>query len=74
MVTGAEGVEREGTLILQTRGRQDPGMPFPTDTPWDMSWVIVDGTGELEQVQGHGTGVLIGLDLTYNGRVHFAGR
>ena len=72
VVTGADGVEREGTLTLQTHGRQDPGMPFPTDTPWYMSWVIVAGDGELRHVQGHGTGVLIGLELTYTGSVHFA--
>jgi len=32
-----------------------------------------DGGGELEHVQGHGTGVLVGLDLSYTGRVHFSG-
>lgn len=59
---------------MHTHGRQDPGMAFPTDTPWYTSWVIVDGDGELERVQGHGTGFLVGLDLTYIGRVRFAGR
>ena len=72
-VTDSEGVPREGTLTLLTRGRQDPGMPFPTDVPWYTSWVIVGGTGELEHVQGHGTGVLVGLTLEYSGQVHFAG-
>jgi hypothetical protein len=73
VVTDAEGVQREGTLTLRTHGRQDPGMPFPTDTPWHTRWVIVGGGGELERVQGHGTGVLVGLDLVYTGLVHFAG-
>ncbi|MDH3753815.1 MAG: hypothetical protein OEU32_08070 [Acidimicrobiia bacterium] len=73
VVIDSEGVQREGTLTLHTRGRQDPGMVFPTDTPWHMSWVIVEGDGELEHVQGHGTGVLVGLELIYTGRVHFAG-
>lgn len=74
VVTDAEGVEREGTLTVHTRGRQDPGMPFPTEVPWNMRWVIVGGDGELEHVQGHGTGELVGLALTYTGQVHFAGR
>lgn len=64
MVTDAEGVEREGRLTLLTRGRQDPGMRFPTDTPWYTRWVIVGGDGEPEQVQRHGTGELVGLQLT----------
>ena len=67
-----------GTLTLQTHGRQGPGMPFPTAVPWYMHWVIVDGTGGLEHVQGHGTGVLtlepIGFVLMYHGQVHFAQR
>lgn len=73
VVTDADGVGREGTLTLHTRGRQDPGMPGPSATPWSMSWVVVGGTGELEHVQGHGTGVIVGLGLVYSGQVHFAG-
>ena len=73
VVTDDDGVERQGTLTVRTRGRQDPGAPFPTATPWSMSWVIVGGTGELEHVQGHGNGVIVGLDLDYSGQVHFAG-
>lgn len=77
VVFDTEGVEHFGTLTLLTQGRQDPGMPFPTDTPWIMRWVIVEGGGELEQVQGHGTGILtleeIGFVLDYEGQVHFSG-
>lgn len=77
-VTDRNGIAHEGTLTLQTHGRQDPGMPFPTDVPWYMRWVIVDGSGGLEHVQGHGTGVLtlepFGFVLAYEGQVHFSGR
>lgn len=73
VVIDDEGVARQGTLIMHTHGRQDPGEVFPTDNPWYMRWVIVDGTDDLAYVQGHGTGVLIGLTLTYEGVVHFSG-
>ncbi len=72
-VTDADGVEHEGSLRLLTRGRQDPGLPVPSDNPWHMSWVIVEGSDGLENVQGHGTGTLIGDELVYTGIVHFAG-
>ncbi len=73
-VIDAEGNEHVGTLTLRTHGRQDPGMPFPTEVPWQMSWVIVGGDGELEHVQGHGTGEIVGPVLTFTtGYVHFAG-
>jgi hypothetical protein len=74
VVVDADGVSHEGSLRILTRGRQDPGLPVPTATPWDMSWVIVGGSGGLEHVQGHGTGTLIGLDLEYTGQVHFGRR
>ena len=73
VVVDADGVSHEGSLRLRTRGRQDPGLPTPSAVPWDMSWVIVSGTGDLEHVQGHGTGELIGLQLDYEGFVHFGG-
>lgn len=73
-VMDAEGVKHEGSLRLLTRGRQDPGLPVPSATPWYMSWVIVDGSGGLEGVQGHGTGTLTVDSLVYAGQVHFSGR
>ena len=73
-VKDADGVEHEGSLRMQTRSRQDPGLPVPSATPWYMSWVIVDGSGDLEHVQGHGTGTLTVDTLVYTGRVHFGGR
>ena len=73
-VRDADGVEHAGSLRLLTRGRQDPGLPVPSDTPWHMSWVIVDGSDGLEGVQGQGTGTLVGDELVYTGRVHFSGR
>lgn len=73
-VTDGDGVAHAGTLRLITHGRQDPGQVFPTDVPWEARWVIVESGGGLEGVSGHGTGVLVGLDLVYTGRVHFAGR
>ena len=73
VVTFDDGTELAGTLTIQTHGRQDPGMVFPTDEPWYMRWVIVEGGGELEHVQGHGSGVLNVLTLEYGGQVHISG-
>lgn len=73
VVVDADGVRHEGSLRLVTHGRQDPGLIVPSDTPWYTSWVIIGGSGDLEHVQGHGTGTLVGLDLVYTGLVHFGG-
>lgn len=73
-VKDADDVEHEGSLRLLTRGRQDPGLPIPSATPSYMSWVIVEGSGGLEHVQGHGSGTLIVDTLVYTGQVHFSGR
>lgn len=73
VVVDADGDSHEGSLRILTRGRQDPGLLEPSDVPWDMSWVIVSGSGGLEHVQGHGTGTLVDLGLEYAGLVHFGG-
>ena len=74
VVVDGDGVEHEGSLTIRTAGRQTPGEPFPTATPWITRWNIQDGDGELENLRGRGTGVINILDMDYTGQLRFARR
>ena len=60
---------KEGTLVIQLVGWSHQGN-------WDGQWVIISGTGELENL--HGKGVwggpgfgASGPDIWYSGQIHF---
>ena len=57
---------REGTLEIKFVGRlyMERGL-------WMGSWVILEGTGELENARGYGTWKGPSMDLDYKGRIRF---
>ena len=68
--------EYEGTMSIASRYKR----PAP-DAHWAGEWIILSGTGELENVQGHGTAwgpgfdpkdPEAGPDIFYSGEVVFA--
>ncbi|MDJ0768224.1 MAG: hypothetical protein QNJ12_05495 [Ilumatobacter sp.] len=69
-VMDADGVMHEGTLQLLAIGEQDPGLPTPSDFPWEGRWFIRGGTGDLAGARGHGTGEGPSFVLTYEGEIH----
>jgi hypothetical protein len=58
-----------GTLIIKTNGSGP--MPVPED--WTGRWVILSGTGDLENLHGQGTWAGDLPNLLYEGKVHFSG-
>lgn len=66
-------VAYEGTMTIRTVGRQDPGYVLPSALPWEGTWVIVHGTGELEGIHGQGTFTGPSFSLVYEGTVHLTG-
>lgn len=70
---------RTGSLEMTVNGI----LPDPTDPDWQGHWTIQNGTGELEQLRGHGTFDGPGYnpaqpdrygDIYYEGKIHFTGR
>ena len=64
-------LDSEGTLVMKTNGKQADGEAFPTDAVWTGHWVIVSGTGDLENLRGQGTFSGPSGFLTFAGKVHF---
>ena len=61
----------EGTLVMKTNGKQAGGTALPSAAQWTGHWVIVSGTGDLENLSGQGTFSGPSGFLTYTGKVHF---
>lgn len=68
--------EHEGTMVILARYQR----PAP-DAHWSGEWIILSGTGDLENVQGHGTSwgpgfnaddPEAGPDIFYSGQVVLA--
>lgn len=72
-VVTVDGEEFEGTMTIRTVGRQDPGYVFPSELPWEGTWVIQHATGELAGLKGHGTFTGPSGFLTYTGTIHHTG-
>lgn len=69
------GALRSGTMVIKMNGKVDAVAPDcgPIfDTDWHGHWVIIGGTGELEDVHGHGTFTGPSGLLYYEGQVHFS--
>lgn len=58
-----------GTLTIKTNGSG----PFPLPVDWSGTWVILSGTGELENLHGQGTWWGDLPNLEYEGKAHFSG-
>jgi hypothetical protein len=57
---------KEGTLVIKFVGKKT-GEPLM----WYGTWVILSGTGELENLRGRGTWFGPSMDLDYAGKIHF---
>ncbi len=70
-VVDDNGTVRSGTMMLRTSGKQDPGTVEPGPGIWVGSWTIVDASGGLAGIQGHGAFTGPSLDVDYWGTVSF---
>lgn len=66
-----DGVEREGEMVIKTNGKQYSDTCDPSDAQWNGHWVIIGGSGGLEDVHGQGTFSGPSFHLFYDGQVHF---
>ncbi len=55
-----------GTLVIKFVGKKT-GEPLE----WYGTWVILSGTGDLENLRGRGTWWGPSTDLDYAGKIHF---
>ena len=58
--------DKEGTLVIKFIGKKT-GDPLE----WYGTWVILSGSGELENLRGRGTWWGPSMDLDYAGKIHF---
>jgi hypothetical protein len=58
--------DKYGTLVIKFVGKKT-GEPLE----WYGTWVIISGTGELENLHGRGTWWGPSFDLDYDGKIHF---
>jgi hypothetical protein len=68
-----DGQEYEGTLTIRSVGRQDPGYAYPSELPFEGTWVIQHATGELAGLQGHGSFTGPSFFITLAGTIHHTG-
>ena len=66
------GVRHEGTMVLNTRGRQYSDTCDPSPAEWNGRWVISGGTGGLADIDGRGTFYGPSFHLFYDGHIGFS--
>jgi hypothetical protein len=71
MFTGTVG-GHEGDLAMNFVGKQDSTTCNPSGAMWSGTWVISGGSGELADLNGHGTWTGPSFDLDYTGEIHFS--
>lgn len=64
-------LDEEGTLVMKANGKQAGGTLAPSAAQWTGHWVIISGTGDLENLRGQGTFAGPSFLLTFEGKVHF---
>ena len=58
--------DREGTLVIKFVGRLNENYGL-----WRGTWIILEGTGELENAHGYGIWKGAPFNLDYSGKVYF---